>query len=263
VAAVLREAGIPIDLVVGASVGSIFGLGIAAGLPIERLTNLVQAATPLDMLRFYGGRLTPYGSNPIARLLLDAAEGKDFSDLALPFAVVATDMETGRPTVIDRGPVLPAVQASIALPFIARAALLGERYYLDGGLVETMPVRAARDMGAERVIAVSLGRAYRAPELLRRSRWMRTMIEQAARQRSPVCGKLSDQLRFCLRIYTSSYDAAADQPDIAIRPNVYSVPCNSFLGMRLCYRAGIAAAQAALPELQHQISHCELQDKRV
>src|SRR5206468_1243235 len=93
VVSVLAEAGIPINLVVGASVGSIFGLGVTAGLPPERIVQTVRDSTPLDMFRFYSGRLRSDRRNPIARMLITAGGRKEFADLPVPFAVVATDME--------------------------------------------------------------------------------------------------------------------------------------------------------------------------
>ncbi|HEX8919604.1 MAG TPA: patatin-like phospholipase family protein, partial [Chloroflexota bacterium] len=115
---VLHEAGVPIDLVVGASVGSIFGLGMAAEAPTEHIVRAARDATPLDMFLFYAGRLRTDRRNLAARLLREAGEGKTFADLPLPFAVMATDMTTHQTVAIDHGPVLPAVEASIALPFI-------------------------------------------------------------------------------------------------------------------------------------------------
>ncbi|MDQ2740915.1 MAG: patatin-like phospholipase family protein, partial [Chloroflexota bacterium] len=97
----LHEADIPIHLVVGASTGALYGLGLAAGMPVEELARLARAATPRDLRRFYLGRLRPSRTNPIGRLLLEAGTGKQFSDLDLPFAVTATDILTGEQVVLD------------------------------------------------------------------------------------------------------------------------------------------------------------------
>jgi predicted acylesterase/phospholipase RssA len=255
VISVLAEAGIPIDLVVGASVGSIFGLGVAAGVPAERIIRLVQESSTLDMIRFYVGRLRPGGDNPIARLLLEAGEGKEFSDLPLPFAVMATDMETGRPTVLDRGPVLPAVQASIALPFIARPVELGGRYYLDGGLLDTAPVKVARQMGAERVIAVCLGYNYTAPLFLRRRPWTHRHLERLGTQRRPVAGRMRDQIRFGCRLYAASYTPPipAEDADVVIWPEFGKVGPNSMSGLHFCFEQGLQAARAALPTIERLV----------
>jgi len=70
---VLHQANVPIDLVVGASTGAIFGLALAGGLSPEHIARVAQEATPLDFMRFYAGRLRAGRHNPIARMLHDAA----------------------------------------------------------------------------------------------------------------------------------------------------------------------------------------------
>ena len=249
---VLGEAGVPIDLVVGASVGSIFGLGVAAGLPTEHVVRAARDATPLDMFRFYAGRLRTDRRNLAARLLREAGEGKNFADLALPFAVMATDMTHHRTVTIDQGPVLPAVEASIALPFIARPVVLDGCCYADGGLLDTAPVHVARTMGADIVIAVCLGLNYAAPAFLRRRPWTQSVLHRLGRQQRPSRAGLHDQVRFSFRLYANSYDPpppSADEADIAIYPELGSISPNSMFGTRVCYEAGVAAGRAALPAI--------------
>jgi NTE family protein len=249
---VMREAEIPIDLVVGASVGSMFGLALAAGLSTEYIARVAREGAPLDLFRFYAGRLRPGKSNPIARMLWDAGEGKTFADLELPFAVLGTDIATGKPAVIDRGPVLPAVQASIALPFIARAVNHEGNYYLDGGLLDTAPVGVARQMGADVVVAVCLGFNYMAPKMLRKRPWTRPVLERLGTQRRPVAGRMRDQIRFGCRLYASSYEPPlpGEDADIAIWPDFGGINPNSFFGARFCYEQGVKTAREVLPEIE-------------
>ena len=247
---VLREEGVPIDVVVGASAGAIFGLGLAAGLSTERLVQVVRDATPLDIFRFYAGRLRTQARNPIARLLLEAGDGKDFSDLPMPFAVLATDVATGQAIVINSGPVLPAVEASIALPFIARPVSIGDCFYFDGGLLDTAPIHVARQMGADRVIAVCLGYNLMAPEFLRRRPWTRSLLELMGRQRRPVTAGFRDQIRFQCRLFAAMYDqpAPGQDADIAIWPEFHGLNPNSPFGAEFCYKQGVKAVREMLPE---------------
>lgn len=252
VIAVLREAETPIDLVVGASVGAMFGLAMAAGLQTEYLTRVAREATPLDLFRFYAGRLRLDRRNPISRMLLDAGGDKQFGDLTLPFAVVATDMATGEPVVIDRGPVLPAVQASIALPFVARPVPLHGRFCLDGGLLDTAPHQVAHQMGADRSITVCLGFNYAAPRALRRRPWTQTALEWIGRQRRPLRGRLGDQLRFSCRLCAATFrpPIPAQDADLVIWPEFNGLNPNSIFGARFCYQQGLAATREALPAIE-------------
>jgi len=256
VIAVLREAGIPIDVVVGASIGSMFGLALAAGWPAERIVQPALSAKPLHLFRFYAGRLRTDASNPIARMLYEAGSGKDFADLPLPFAVMATDMATGQPTILDSGPVLPAVEASIALPFIARPVAVGDRVYVDGGLLNTAPTSVARQMGADRVIAVCLGYNYYTPRFLRRRPWTKAKLERLGTQRGPVSVRLRDQLRFSCRLCAASYDPPqpAQDANVAIWPELGGLSPNSIFGGSFCFQQGRAAALEALPEIQRLVA---------
>ena len=249
---VLRREGIPIDLVVGASVGAIFGLGIAAGVPTEHLSDLTRRATAWDLFRFYAARLRTDRRNPIARLVYEAGDGKTFDDLEIPFAVVVTDMASGLPTVIKSGPVLPAVEASFALPFVARPVRLDSGYYLDGGIREDTPIYVARDMGVDRVIAVHLGLHYSLAHARRQPSWTRALAERLGKQRRPISSRFGDQLRFGCRLYLASADPVPlrGEADVSIRPHFEGVGPNSITGGRYCYEQGIQAARAALPLLR-------------
>lgn len=253
---VLTDADVPIDLVVGASIGSMFGLAVAAGLPADHVAEVARTVTPLDLFRFYAGRLRPSPSNPIARLLHEAGDGKTFADLPLPFAVAVTDMATGRQELIDSGPVLPAVQASIALPFIARPVPLNGSHYLDGGMMDTAPAHVAHRMGADVVIAICLGHNYLAPDYLRNRPWTQSLLHRIGRQRSPIRGHLRDQIRFGLRLYAACFDTPppAQDADVAIWPHFGRIGPNALYGASFCYRQGVAATEEALPAIRQALN---------
>lgn len=233
-----------------------YGLALAAELPVEQIVREARNATPLDLFRFYAGRLRPDASNPIARMVFAAGQGKDFSDLALPLAIMATDVETGEASVLDCGPVLPAVQASIALPFVARPVPVNDRLYVDGGLVDTAPIHVARKMGADIVIAVRLGFNYMAPRFLRNRPWTRALFERLGQQRRSVSRGLRDQIRFTCRLYAASYSEriSTDQAEIDIWPEFNGLNPNSIFGAAFCFDQGVEAGRAALPEIQRRLS---------
>jgi predicted acylesterase/phospholipase RssA len=254
---VLREAEIPVDVVVGASVGSIFGLGVAAGVPTELIARGGRECTAWRMFRFYSGRLSLDRRDPNARMLWEAGHGREFRDLPVRFAVQVTDMANGRPATIDSGPVLPAVQASIALPLIARPVRLGDAYYMDGGLLDTVPVSCARAMGADVVIAVSLGIRYVAPNLVTRRPWTKPRLERWGRQGHAMRGNLIDQARFACRMFASPYEESreATEPDIGIWPEFNGLSPNSLSGGRFCFEQGLKAGREALGKIERIVSN--------
>ncbi len=249
---VLDEAGIRPDLVVGASVGALFGLAFAAGISSHRMAQVIGQSSSFDIARFYiAGRLRTDRRNPIARLLHEAGDGKTFDDLELPFAVLATDMETGTPTVLTSGPVLRAVEASIALPFVARPVAIDGRFYVDGGLFDTAPVGIARSLRADRVITICLGYNYRAPRFWRKRPWTRPVLERLGRTNAVTAAGIRDQLRFGCRLFGASFDPPlpATDADVAIWPEFGRVGPNSMVGAQFCYEQGLKATREALPAI--------------
>ena len=156
---VLEENGISIDCLAGSSMGSLIGALYAAGVEIARLEEI---ALNVD-LKQTAVMLTP----TIPRSgLVEGKRMKEFiksfvgdaniEDLEIPFAAVATDIKTGEEIVIDNGSVAEAVRASISIPGIFTPARFGDRFLVDGGLSNPVPVSEVRQMGADVIIAVNV-----------------------------------------------------------------------------------------------------------
>jgi NTE family protein len=165
----LAEAGIKPDLVVGTSVGAINGVFIAAApdQAAERLTALWEG----DSLRLAfsetllgrAGRLLKSGTHlhslePLERLLSSELPCDQFADLALPFQCVAASIEGASARWFDRGPVVPAVMASCAVPGLLPPVAVDGEHYFDGGLVDSIPVGRAVALGADVVYVLQVGR---------------------------------------------------------------------------------------------------------
>lgn len=187
---VLRELRVPVDLVVGTSMGSIVGASLASGMSPEEMVRrireidwaAVRRDSPpraeqwilrkqLDAQGFWEAELgvrhgvpfLPKGAIAGQQLLRvlrgfvrEPPDG-DFDRLALPFRAVATDIETGEMVVISRGDLARAMRASMSVPGVVAPEEIDGRILLDGGLVRNLPVDVARAMGAEVIIAVNLG----------------------------------------------------------------------------------------------------------
>jgi len=166
---VLEREGIPIDIIAGTSAGALIGAIYAR----QMNANLIkEEALALDWKRVMSlvdlvfGRSGFIAGKRVIRLLEDfIGEETLFSDLKLPFSCVATDIITGEEVVIKEGRVLEAVRSSISIPIIFQVSRWQDRFLVDGGLVNPVPVSIAREMGADYVIAVNV-----IPEMAERSK---------------------------------------------------------------------------------------------
>lgn len=154
---VLGEAGIPVRAVAGTSAGAIVGALFAAGLSPAEIARVALETRWTDLLKPHlphGGLLAGEG---LQRFLERVLPVRTFAELSLPFAVVATDLETGQRVDIVSGPLAVGVRASCSLPVLFEPVAGGGRLLVDGGVSSQIPVRAAREaLGASTVVAVDV-----------------------------------------------------------------------------------------------------------
>lgn len=152
---VLASNGIQPDLIVGTSAGSIAGALFASGLD---LTKLRKAARAVDFDLVSGLLASRLGmGRPLVQAFIDRHVGESrIERFPIRFAAVATDLQSGCLAVFNAGDAATAVQASAAMPGAFAPVAIAGRDYADGGLVSPLPVRVARALGAEHVIAVDV-----------------------------------------------------------------------------------------------------------
>lgn len=154
----LANEGIEPQVVAGCSIGAFVGAAYAAG-DLSKLTDWARALKWQDVVSLLDVSLR--GGLIRGQKLVQFFErnfvDRDFSELELPFACVATELETGREFWLREGSVSKAVRASIALPGLLAPIVHQGRLLVDGGLVNPVPVSLCRAMGADVVIAVDLG----------------------------------------------------------------------------------------------------------
>ncbi|HVC11809.1 MAG TPA: patatin-like phospholipase family protein, partial [Burkholderiales bacterium] len=153
----LEEAGIRPDLVCGTSIGALVGAAYAAG-ELDRFEQWVLGMGFKDVLalmdvRLGGGMLK---GERLMEFLRRNFVDRPIEELPMPFAAVATALQTGAEVWLRSGSTVEAVRASIALPALFTPVVQEGRILVDGGLVNPVPVSLARAMGAEIVIAVDL-----------------------------------------------------------------------------------------------------------
>ena len=150
--------GIVPNVVVGTSIGAVVGGAYAAG-QLDTLEEWARSLQPRNILGYLDIRLNGSGLIGGDKLAaqLEAAMGQTLiEDLPLKFATVATEVRTGHEIWLTHGRMVDAMRASYALPGIFSPVLVGDRWLVDGALVNPVPVSAARALGAEIVIAANL-----------------------------------------------------------------------------------------------------------
>jgi NTE family protein len=158
---VLEREGIPISCVAGTSMGSLLAALFAQGVPagaieaeavrigkLKELFKLVDVGVSKGAM-LKGERLSKY-------MAVWLGVKQTFAELRLPLAVVAVDVLSGCEVILKDGRVLDAIRASIAMPGVFAPQKLGPYTLVDGGMLNNVPVDAARDLGAEVVIAVDV-----------------------------------------------------------------------------------------------------------
>ena len=152
----LHELDIRPDLIVGASVGSMLGGALAAGLSIARIEAM---AYDFDFYKL--ARWSPWGGlqldgSLIATMVRDTLGVTRFSELKIPLTVVATDLKDARPVAFNQGDLGVAIQASCAIPGRFAPVRIRGRDVADADVSSPLPVRIARSLGARRVLAVDV-----------------------------------------------------------------------------------------------------------
>lgn len=232
---VLEEAGIQPQLVAGTSAGSLVAAVYASGKKgeeLQRVALTMEEAAIADWTLpiFSRGMLR---GEALARYVNAQVRSRLIEDMPLPLGIYATDLKTGAGVLFQRGDTGTAVRASSAVPGVFQPVKISGRDYVDGGLVSPVPVRAARSMGAELVIAVDIS--------------------------SPPEGSVTDgTLEILLQTFSimgkSINNLELRDADVVVRPVLTGISSGDFSARRRSIEAGRTAMLAALPQLRAAIA---------
>ncbi len=230
---VLEENGIRVDYVTGTSAGSLVAALYASGkngVALSTLANAMDESAFADWA--FPGRGLIRGE-ALARFVRQNTGGRNLEQMPIPLGIVATDLDSGAPILFRRGDPGDAVRASSAVPAVFTPVRIGTREYVDGGLVSPVPVRFARQMGAELVIAVDIS---------------------AIPDGSPT----GDPMRMLLQTFAimgrSINSFELREADVVVRPLLAGVSGADFSSRKRSIQAGRDAAIAALPDLKTRIA---------
>lgn len=245
---VIERHRIPIDLVVGSSMGSVIGAGFAAGASAAameagaREINFARLFRPRPSRRAF---VDPSGIHDLVRRLIG---GRRFKDLDRELAILTASLGTGEPVVVREGSVADAVLASIAIPLIFPPVTLGDDHCVDGGMIDGLPVRLARQLGARTVIAVDADnharRLLRAPGLQQVTRWVAGAL--AGRPNGTAPGTRLILARMLRHVAERS---VFEEPDVLIRPRFGRLTSFHYHRWERCMRLGEEAAHDSLSRL--------------
>ncbi|HKC00564.1 MAG TPA: patatin-like phospholipase family protein [Terriglobales bacterium] len=227
---VLEQNHIPISHIAGTSVGSILGAAYASGAPLAKILATCRDIKFRDIARWRVSRLGLASNHRLSDLMDRVFAARTFEQLRIPMAVVATDLATFDPVVFTQGPLVDAIRASCAFPGLFEPVEIGTRCLADGGLVAQVPTVAARQIGADRVLGVSVGiqdGRRGAPK---------NIFQVVARA---VCAAQKHQLE--------SWERHAD---LVLRPDVQHLAWDDFERASDAIEAGALAATRALPRIK-------------
>lgn len=235
VIAVLEEAGLRPQVVVGTSAGSLVAALYASGKTSAQLQqtalNMEEVAITDWMLPIFGRGM--FRGDALARYVNDLVAGRLMENMVIPLGIVATDLNSGQAVLFRRGDTGLAVRASSAVPAVFVPVKIRGREYVDGGLVSPVPVHFARQMGAELVIAVDISSP---PEDNLADDTLQILLQTFA-----IMGKSINQYE--LR------DA-----DVVVRPSQVGLKSADFSARQRAIDSGRAAMLAALPALRAKLA---------
>lgn len=153
---VLKEAGIPIDMIAGSSMGALVAVFYAAGSDVERLYQIAKLFKRKYYLDFTVPKMGFISGKRVKDMIRALTYNRRLEELDIPTAVVATDILTGEKVVMTEGPIAEAVRGSISIPGIFVPEKMGDRLLVDGGVIDRIPVSVVKSLGADLVIAVDV-----------------------------------------------------------------------------------------------------------
>ncbi len=237
---VLEEAGIGIDYVTGTSMGAVIGGLYATETDLNLIGKLASQLSWAQLLEVSFSKKGLVKGDRIYELMELLTKGKTFHETNIPFAAVATDIESGDEVIIQEGLVVDAIMASISIPGIFVPVRRGDKLLVDGAVVNGLPVGPLRDMGADIIIAI---------------------LVEPSKGHSHV-QNIFDVILQSVDIMQAELMASKTiDADIIIRPEVGHYTANQLDKAEFIIRAGREATSALLPDIKKRLSsHNELED---
>lgn len=229
----LEANGFQPEVVSGTSAGSVVGAFYASGMDafaMQKQAFALDEDSIRDVSLFAGGLVK---GQKLQDYVNQVVGGKSIERMRKPFAAVATQLETGERTVFVRGNTGQAVRASSSIPGVFEAVPIGKFHYVDGGVVSPVPVDAARQLGADIVIAVDIS------------------SKASGRNPGSMLGNINQSITIMGQKLGTLELARAD---VVIRPSVNEIGPADFEQRNNAIMEGERAALAAMPQIRAKVA---------
>lgn len=233
---VLKEEKLPIDILVGNSVGALIGSLYAAGVPMDKIEQLGEnvgwndltniSDTSMLRLLLTGNLLS---TEKMEKYLRDNIKNARFEDLEIPFACIATDLKTGERVILREGDVALAARASATVPGLFDPVQYRHRYLIDGGLSDNIPTDVAQLLGADFIIAVVVSADISRNDV--------SNVFMVLTQSIYIQGRLLDSEKVKLA-------------DFVISPKVKDITAVDLNRSKECVESGVLATRQVIQELK-------------
>ena len=282
----LAEHGIPVRAVVGSSIGAEIGAFMASGMPLAELVELATAFNWKQTLQLFMPDL-PTGGFVSGKKIMDYLNTElgvfNIESLPMGFAAITTDLDTGELVVLDRGSLVDAVRASISLPELIAPHHIGDRWLVDGSVLNPVPFDVARDRFGGPVLAVAVYSAVRGrvrqpaallppqsrqlplrlKQLLRQpwmararglEEWLQAQLDNHRKTQDKkqwwTARRVLDQVLAITQAEIVRLRSAANPPDLMLVPDVGGIGALEFFRGKEAIAAGRTAAEEKIGEIR-------------
>jgi NTE family protein len=237
---ILEANKIPIHMIVGTSVGSAVGCFYAYGLSafeLQKLSFSIEQKDIVDLTLPENGFIK---GEKLEEFVNKTLKNTPMEKLKIPFYAVATEIQSGKEIIFSRGNTGQAVRASCSIPGVFRPVRIGEKLYVDGGVVSPVAVEAARRFGADVIIAVDVS---------------------ASMERTPPGNTIETLLQSIDIMYSRLAAIQLAKADVVIRPKVGRIDSGDFSKKHEAILEGEKATVELMPRIQEIITQLRLEGR--
>jgi len=157
----LDEYDIEINYIAGTSIGALVAAFFAFGYKWKEIQKIASELKWIDITEISLSRYGLLSNEKLGKLIIEHIGNKNIEDSEIPLAMIATDVTSGEKVILNKGPVADAVMASTCIPGIFNPVEINGQMLVDGGIVENVPIKTIRKMGAEYVIGIDLNAKHK------------------------------------------------------------------------------------------------------